>query len=499
MTTVPWRDRWPLVLVLGLFVAAQLPGIVREPPGLDEDLYAVPGLMLARGEMPRIPYIPARDPRTIYDHADVALYTLPPLGFLAQVPFFLVLPPGIAAARLASVLAGLAAAVIVHELARTWLGSQRAALFAVVFFVFGRTFLFPALTARPDMLAACCGLIGVALTARADDLARPRRQVAAGVAAGLSLLAHPFGIVPCVQIALRLALAGETLAGRAARIGRFGIAAAVAFSMWIPWIIPHTDLFRHQFGGNVLGRAGPGLGSTLLHPGPVLVFQAGQIVDRAGLGPSTLAAIALVFCAWRARATIGIGELAYHLIGSTLLLLLFMGRHPLLGYFVYPSAFAAIAVGGLLDSIATRLGGWKGTLAMGLLLVAVLFPGAGARRVWAQYSHGRDPDYDHRVVARRIMADLPARTLVAADGPWVLEFYLAGRPVIDALYLEFLPLDYEFVVLGRDGVRRARIEAADLALEKTYGDASDPFAPYAELYRRKPGAAVWHDPPATSP
>ena len=77
---------------------------------------------------------------------------------------------------------------------------------------------------------------------------------------GLSLLAGPGG--------LRTRLRGAFL---------FAITAVLVFSLWLPLILLHADIFRAQFGGNVLHRAGPGLGKTLMAPWSVLGYQFGQV------------------------------------------------------------------------------------------------------------------------------------------------------------------------------------------------------------------------------
>ncbi|HEX8202879.1 MAG TPA: 4-amino-4-deoxy-L-arabinose transferase, partial [Isosphaeraceae bacterium] len=118
MNPSSWRDRTWLALMMAGFLAWHGPLMARVAPGQDEDFYAVPGITVLRSGVPRIPYIPSRDPRTIYYRADVALYTLPPLGFYLQAPVVAALGAGIAPARLASALAGLLAAYLVYALGR---------------------------------------------------------------------------------------------------------------------------------------------------------------------------------------------------------------------------------------------------------------------------------------------------------------------------------------------------------------------------------------------
>src|SRR5262249_41645443 len=122
-------------------------------------------------------------------------------------------------------------------------------------------------------------------------------------------------------------------------------------------------------------------------------------------------------------------------------------------------------------------------------LVLAFLPGAGLRTLLVQMRHTRDPAYDARVVAQRIMADIPPQALTAVDGAYVLEFYLAGRPTVEAtihrLSYDVRSTPFEYIVFARDGLRRFRPLMNDLTLIQTYGARSAPFAPYAELYRRR--------------
>ena len=86
------------------------------------------------------------------------------------------------------------------------------------------------------------------------------------------------------------------------------------------------------------------------------------------------------------------------------------------------------------------------------------------------------------------MADVPPDVLVAVDGAYVVDFFLAGRRVVE---LTINPVVHdvrstrsESAVLGPISLGLYRAQMNDLVLVKSYGDKSDPFAPYAELYRR---------------
>jgi hypothetical protein len=287
----------------------------------------------------------------------------------------------------------------------------------------------------------------------------------------------------------------------------FGAAALGGFALWTPLIARHPDLFRIQFGGNGLGRAGPGLGRTLLAPGAVLAFQAREIWEHAQPLQATLYLLGLAWALARARRPGPGREFLYHLAAGVLLLFLFMGRHALRGYYAYPAALASIAVGQLVRSAASRLlesipprrarlRRLGPALAAGALLAA-LAPGAGLRTLAAHLRHWDDPAYDARAFTRAILADLPADALVAADGPFVLEFYLARRPVVEAIvnpfYYDVRTEPFQYALFGRVGLEQTRPRIDGLELIRIYGERDDPFAPYAELYRRTGRAEPWSD------
>src|SRR5438045_934910 len=117
-----WRDRAWLALMMAIFLAWHLPLMVRTCPGQDEDFYGVSGSTILRSGLPQVPYIPSRDPRTIFYRADVALYIVPPLSFYLQALVHAALGEGIGPARLASTLAGLGAVYLVYDLCRIWSG-----------------------------------------------------------------------------------------------------------------------------------------------------------------------------------------------------------------------------------------------------------------------------------------------------------------------------------------------------------------------------------------
>jgi hypothetical protein len=280
----------------------------------------------------------------------------------------------------------------------------------------------------------------------------------------------------------------------------FAATALGVFSLWLPLIALHPDLFQIQFSGNVLHRAGPGLEHTFVSPLPAFAFQMRQLW---GLLMPIQAVLFLVGLGWSLlgrRDTAGGCALRDHLWASLLLLLLFQGRHPTLGYFAYPAAFASLAVGMLASTMAAwleRKSPRHSSAVTGLtfvLLLAALLPGAGLRTLSAHLRHWNQPAYNVHTLTHLIMADIPKAGVTAVDSAYVLEFYLAGRRVVDVfiepshqvhLY-DVRDKAFDYVVFGPTGLRLYRPRMDDLVLLKTYGDPHDDSALSAELYRRIP-------------
>ncbi|WP_169975581.1 ArnT family glycosyltransferase [Tautonia rosea] len=488
-----WSDRRSLVLMMAVVLVWQIPLFGRTRAGQDESFYGVPGMMILRSGLPQIPYIPSRDPETIYYHADEILYTLPPLGFYLEAAVHLVLGDGLAPARLASMIAGLVAVAIVCDLTRRCSGSSRAALLAAASFLFSRAFLFPATTARPDMAAIAFGLGAVWWVSRDD---RRWRDVAlGGVMAGLSMLCHPLGLVPTAQVGLALLVGGRPWRRRIGEASVYSAVALAVFGLWLPMIAMHPELFRIQFGGNVLDRAGPGLGETIVGLPGVLAFQAWNAFDHVGPIQAGLYGLGTLWLMAEVTRKADQGQsrrVLFHVVAAVVLLVLLMGSHHIRNYYGYPAALLSVPVGLLLDRAASRLGalvgtGWAKAIVAAMLVLAMV-PGSGLRVLGAHLQHWTDPNYRVGPFVDRIVADLPPGALVAADGSYVLEFFLRDRPVVEAIvdpfYFNVRLEPFEYAVFGPVGLEQIRPEIEGLELVETYGDPSDPFGHYAELYRR---------------
>ena len=185
----------------------------------------------------------------------------------------------------------------------------------------------------------------------------------------------------------------------------FALIAVLVFSLWLPLILLHPDIFREQFGSNVFRRAGPGLGSTLLAPWSVLGYQLGQIWEY-------FQPVQAVLTAWRWRRFAGglddtrVARFRVSPLGELAPLIFFEGKHPTLGYYAYPAATDEHRPGDLrqprqrpsLEPAGVRCrpfcSGPLPWLVFGSLLLAFL-PGAGLRTLLANLRHLNDPAYDH--------------------------------------------------------------------------------------------------------
>jgi hypothetical protein len=490
------RDAAWLAGLALVFLVWHVPLMFRTETGQDEHWFGVTGTTIVRTGLPQIPYLPSRDPAEVCYKSDVALYVLPPLSFYLQALVNVVLGHGIGQARLASTIEGLVAAWLVYCLALYWFGDRRGAIFATLTYLFSRAFYFPATTARPDMAASMFGLLAVWCATLYRPERRRRLLALSGIAIGLSLLSHPFGIVPAVQVGISILAMPGSFQRRVADAAILTALALAVFALWLPLIALHPDLFRIQFFGNVVNRAGPGLGSALRTPWGIVSYQGRQIWGHLGAIQTILFALGIVWSLFQARRSRPGRAFLYHLVASITLLILFEGRHPTLGYYAYPAAFASIAVGMLASTGAAwiaRTGRFTSAIAtalVALVLSCALLPGAGLRAVYSQWRHIGDRAYDAHAVARTILADIPPDRLVAVDCPYVIDFYLTGRPVVAAtvypMFFDVRREPFEYVVLGRIGLGLTRDKLLDLELIRTYGDPADPFAPYAELYRRVP-------------
>src|SRR5688572_5310104 len=94
-----------LAVIALIFLVVRAPVMYHQPGGYDEDFYSVPGLTILDSGLPRLPHVPARNPESVFLHADQVLYSEPPLYFYLQAMLYSLLPDVYGTARLTSAIA----------------------------------------------------------------------------------------------------------------------------------------------------------------------------------------------------------------------------------------------------------------------------------------------------------------------------------------------------------------------------------------------------------
>lgn len=495
--TLPARTRGGLLvlgLILATFTLIRAPLIARQPGGLDEEYYALPGLTILAGGIPRMPHVPQRDPEKVFYRADEALFAEPPLSFYWQALFFAPLPDTYGAARCATLVAALGVLCLIYELGRQLYQSEAAGLWAAAVCGLARSFYFAAQTARPDILCTALGLSALLAVARWQESADRRWLVASGVLLGLGGLTHPFAIVFAAQAGGWVFLASR----RWRRVGHVALLAAVAIgvaALWLLLIFQHPQAFRAQFLNNILRPAGPGLLARLLNPIDSFWSQGWMMTGHLGIVQSVLLLVAPVVAAahdrFRARGPTTAWLLA---LSSVYLMAAAAGRHPTQYLWCYPTTLLCLCLGRVVTNAGRYVAdGWL-RWAGGLLLLALMLPGAGLRAWWAHLRHWDDVHYNAPAFARRLLAELPADARYTVDREFVLDFYAAGRRTVLAetydVYLSAEEIPYDYLIISRHGLDERIAETFGGEFVRAYGDREDPFACYAEIYRPRRG-----DPP----
>jgi hypothetical protein len=492
-----------LAAICILFVAARLPVLLRQIPAQDEDYFAAPGLTILNEGVPRIPYMPSRNPDSAFFKADEMLFALPPLYFYLEAPVYLLLGPSTGSARVLSMLCGVAAILTVYSLARRIFGSRETGLWSAGLYAASRILYFPCVIARPDML---CGALGLATLLAMSKwwTGRQRRWIVlAGLFIGLGMLSHPFAFVYAVQAGIWSLIASGPVLQRLARTVLLTLIAVATFSVWSILILQHPEAFRAQFFNNVLSQAGPGLLTRLVWPFPSVAVQTPLFLDHAGPIQATLMAIAgLAAVALALRQYAPSWRIAAALAGSAVYLhVASVGLHPTKGYWCYTGSLLFICLGAGVTALLERLRqtaatgdagapAFRRTLLPRAVLIVVaallLLPGAGLRTVVAHVQHWNDINYDAPKFTRRLIADLPPDAKLVVDPGYIFDFYRAGRDVTLALDYEFFftarGSEYDYIVGGPYSLRDKVPQTLGARLLRSYGDRNDLFACYSEIY-----------------
>jgi len=482
-----WKS-WLLVFgFAAAFLLLRLPLIYRQTGGHDEELFAIPGWTVLQEGIPRIPFLPSRDPDKYVYKADVVAMMLPPAYFYWQAAVFAVFGPGYASAQLASALAGVGAVVLVYRLGLRFYGTAAPALWAAGLYSFSRLFYLPAIHSRPDSLCAAISLGAVLAAAKWHVSGRRLWLALAGVLGGLALLTHPFGIVACVQVGVWALLAARGWRNKLISAALAASCALLVFAAWLPMILTYYDIFCTQFFSNVLNRAGPGLLYRFIWPWESIAKQSRLFAEHSGVWQTALlgCGLAIATVVDFRRSTPG-RKLALWLSWSSVLLLaIFQGTHDMKSYWCYPGAFLFLCLGRSIE-VATawmrnnpgRKFRWASLAGCSLLLMLML-PGSGLRALAVQLLHWNDIDYNKRRFVEKLLRDLPEDAVYAVDSTYVVDFYLAGRKTILVDHVEDRPYDY--CVLGPSSLYLK--PGLSGRKWRTYGIPNSSFACYAEVYR----------------
>jgi len=490
----PRAVTWLLAIIV-VYTAFRVPFVLKQLGGQDEQLFAPPGLTVAREGIPRIPFYPARHPDAFFYKADEAVFALPPGLFYLQAPFYMVLPAGYPTGRWPCFFAGIAGIWIVYELARRAAGTT-AGLWAAGIYAMSRVLFFAATMARPDQPCAAFGLGAILLLWNYADTGRLKWVIVAGAMLGLGMLCHPFAIIFCLLAGVWTLLITAPIQKRLLAASLLTIMTLAVFALWLPLILAYRDAFEHQFFNNVLRPAGPGLMTRLLWPWPYIGHQSRLLFEQAGAAQTGLmvaGVLGATLLAFRRSAPSTERRLVCLVWGSLYLLTAIQGFHPTKGYWCFTGALVIAAVGVCLSRILASLKARSVVASVGVAVaaVALLVPEAGLRTWWKQVVPTADARYDGPEFARRLIAKLPAEGEYLADPEFVFELWLAGKNVT----LRANPFDfqlerqpYDWLVISRDGLRKEIPKLLEGELVRSFGPKDDPLACYAEVYRPQPTA-----------
>ncbi len=516
-----------LAFILLTFLLVRGPIAWRQSGGQDEEWYAIPGLMVARGGVPRVPYARATEEGSVFLGAERMLFAMPPASFYAQAPFFLAMPVTYGTARMASLLAGCVAILTVFLLGRELFADDRVGIWAAGIYSLTRLLFFPATFARPDMICGMFGLLAVWGVARWTNSRSLRWVSLAGVCLGLAGLSHPFALVFAMQLYPWVLIVSRGVKERISAFAVLSLTTAVTFALWSPLIIAAPDLFRLQFLNNILAPAGPGLLSRLLMPWDSFVHHLPMLVDRTH--PIQFAMllggwIALGVMIWRRRKKAWSSpdsansdmklpmvdnELTCWLLAgsSVYLLIACQGEHPIQGYWCYSAGLlclclAAVIVWGIetlarghatTDNTGSASRHRLATCLTALLIILAMLPGSGVRSIVAHLRHADDVNYQNAAFVKSILDDLPDNATLTVGIEFALEAYglreAAGRPddvvlgIRHPLYFDSTQIPTDYTILGRLGLAEQLDIAFDGELVGVYGDSEDQFSCYAEVYR----------------
>lgn len=491
---VGWlRRHRSLIVICLLFAGLRLPVAWRQVPAQDEEYFVVPGLTILRDGVPRIPYMPSRNPQGAFYKADELLFTLPPLYFYCEAVIYQCIGASTGAARLVSILCAIAAIVVVHRLAWLWFRDETAALWSAGLYAASRVIYFPAVVARPDML---CGLLGLSTLLAISRWTESRGRlplIAAGALIGAAGLTHPFAIVPALQATVWMLIASRGWRDRLRNLLTLAAAATAVFSLWGALIALNPQAFRAQFFNAVLNPTGPGVLSRLILPLRSFISQTPIFLEHVGTPQAALMLGGAAAATWmairgkdrglRIAATLAVTAVYLHVAA--------VGSHPTKGYWCYTGALLFLCAGGAIARILNPNSATSPRLRFRIVIAAalaaaVMLPGAGLRTVAAHLRHWNDINYDAPRFTQELMAAVPADARLVVDPKYIFDFYRDGRHVTLAMDYQFFfsvrGTEYDFVVAGPYSIRDGIPDVLRAKFVKAYGDKDDLFSCYVEIY-----------------
>ena len=494
----PWL--W-LIIPIAAYIVLRLPMLIHAPGGQDEQWFAVPGWTVWKEGVPRIPYLPTRQRGTFFENADRCLMALPPALFYVQAPFHAIFPPGYATSRIPLFLGALGGIIMTFAVARKLGASLRSSTLAAALMAISRPLMFTGLTVRPDLLAALGGWLCLLLLwkALAHDSGRRATpwMLLSGCACGIAGLFHPFALVFAIQAGVAILFSRSGWRQTARNLLAFGISCSAMLALWLPLIWKFPAEFRSQFFSNVLDRAGPGLGSRLIWPWPALRHHARLLYEFAGPWQCVFFAVALV------AATVAVAQqrgrreaLGYAALlwSSVYLTAVVAGLHPTKGYWVYPSLW-------ILSGFALSVDHWTAPLttagrrrhlafvAVSMLTIVIMLPGAGLRSTFLYTAHWGDPEYHAPTFISQVLDELPQEGLFLADLSYVYDVYLSGRETLlcqeRRKYWGNRELDYTALLLAWEGEDAGWASQYDARFVKRFGGRDVPQMCFVDLYVQK--------------
>lgn len=492
-----------IIALVTAFLVLRFPVFIRQPGGMDEDCYAVPGLAILQSGIPKLLNAPARNMESVFYYADQALYAEPPLYFYWQAIFYAVLQPSYATARLSSCMAGLLGLFFLYRAQLIVSESRVAACWSFGLFLFSRWFYFAAASARPDVLCASFGFAAM-LTMLWYRRSQERKWLlATGILIGLGGLTHPFALVYAIQMAVWCFIAERGTA----RITQPLILAAIAIAtalLWLPLISLYPSIFAVQFKNQFLSSVGGSLTYRLLMPWESLWYHflaPHGMVYHIGFPQFALAIIPLSIMTVRAHRTAPewkpIVWLAWS--GIPLLSVLVGPHHAVVGYWSYTAGQMFLCTGAVIQLSLERLGRYRffqtrewlrvaTPYALGLLATVALLPGSGLRATYTYVRHWNDINYNRSRFSEQLADSLPKDAICGVDPEFNFDFITMGVPTLlvdhESIYFRLQDSEYDYVILSKFGKDKRITTHLPLRLLRTVGVKEDVLACYAEIYER---------------